>query len=170
MIKLTPPYKENIKNLKAGDTIFITGKLLVARDAAHKRIFEYLAQGKELPFDFQDCLIYFMGPCPPKEGFAIGSAGPTTSSRMDSFTPKLMDMGLTGTIGKGSRNNEVKDAIKRNKGIYLSAIGGAGAFYSKSIKSSKVIAFEELMAESVRLIEVENFPAVVVIDSNGNTI
>lgn len=170
MLKLNMPYNNTIRNLKAHDIVYITGELLVMRDAAHKKVFDLLDRGLDLPFDIKDRLIYYMGPCPAKEGQAIGSAGPTTSSRMDIFTPKLMDMGLLGTIGKGSRSKEVKEAIIRTKGIYLSAIGGAGAYYSTTIKEAKVIAFPELLAEAVRLIRVENFPAIVAIDCNGNEI
>lgn len=167
MIKLTMPYEEQIKTLRAGDMVYITGELLVMRDAAHKKVFELINSGAKIPFDLKGRMIYYMGPCPPKNGYRIGSAGPTTSSRMDSYTPALMDMGIIGTIGKGPRSEEVKGAIIRNKGIYLSAIGGAGAYYSMTVKSSRILAFPELDAEAVRLIEVEDFPALVMIDSNG---
>lgn len=168
MLRLQMPYKDTIPKLRIGDTLYLSGELLVLRDAAHQKIFEILRNGGAMPFDIKDRLIYYMGPCPPKDGYAIGSAGPTTSHRMDSYTPALMDMGLLGTIGKGSRSKEVVHAIKRNQGIYLSAIGGAGAYYSTTIKEAKVIAFPELLSEAVRLIRVENFPAVVAIDSLGN--
>ena len=170
MLELNMPYKENIKRLKAGDVVYITGELLVMRDAAHKRIYEMLQKGEQIPFDFKDKLIYFMGPCPPKPDYAEGSAGPTTAKRMDKYTPILMDRGLLGTVGKGGRNEDVRQAVLRNGGIYLAAIGGAGAYYSRSIKSSEVIAFPELLSEAVRLITVERFPAIVAIDSQGNTI
>lgn len=170
MIKLTMPYKDKINSLKAGDKVLITGELLVMRDAAHKKLFEIIENGKKLPFDIKDKIIYYMGPCPTKEGYTIGSAGPTTSKRMDSYTPTLMDMGLLGTIGKGSRNEDVRQAIIKNRGIYLTAIGGAGAYYSKTIRKSEIIAFSELMAESVRIIEVIDFPVIVAIDCNGNKI
>lgn len=159
MIKLVEPY--DISSLKVGDIVYITGHLLVMRDAAHKKIADLIHSGEEMPFDIRGQLIYYMGPCPATDGYAIGSAGPTTSKRMDSYTPMLMNMGLLGTIGKGSRSEEVNNSIKSNKGIYLSAIGGAGAYYAKTIKSEKVIAFPELLAEAVRLIYVEDFPAIV---------
>lgn len=162
MIRLTMPYDINIRSLKSGDIVYISGELLVMRDAAHKKLFDLINSGHELPFDIKGRMIYYMGPCPAKDGQAMGSAGPTTSKRMDYYTPALMDMGLVGTIGKGSRSGEVIDAITRNKGIYLSAIGGAGAYYSKTITSAKVIAFPELLAEAVQLITVVDFPAVVV--------
>lgn len=168
MIKLTMPYGEQIRELIAGDIVYITGDLLVMRDAAHKKMFELIDKGQEIPFDIKGKLIYYMGPCPAKPDYIVGSAGPTTSKRMDSYTPALMDMGLLGTIGKGSRSEEVRQSIIRNKGIYLSAIGGAGAIYAKTIKSSKVLAFQELQAEAVLEISVQDFPAIVVIDSKGN--
>ncbi|MGI6702284.1 MAG: FumA C-terminus/TtdB family hydratase beta subunit [Christensenellales bacterium] len=167
---LIMPYENNILSLNAGDIVYITGELLVMRDAAHKKIYELLSRGEKLPFDINGGLVYYMGPCPPKPGCALGSAGPTTSKRMDAYTPALMDRGLLGSIGKGGRSDAVRDAVKRNKGIYLTAIGGAGAYYSKTINSSEVIAFPELLSEAVRLISVENFPAVVAIDSKGDKI
>ncbi len=165
-MKLLMPYKENIMSLKKDDIVYITGDLLVMRDAAHKKIFDMLAAGEKLPFDINGKMIYYMGPCPTQDGYAIGSCGPTTSSRMDTFTPKLMEMGLIGTIGKGSRNKEVEFSIKKNNGIYLSAIGGAGAYYASTVKSCEIIAFPELLAEAVRLIKVEDFPTIVVIAPN----
>jgi len=170
MKKFIMPYENYIKDLNAGDIVLISGELLVMRDAAHKKIFEMLEEGYDIPFDIKGKMIYYMGPCPPKEGYAIGSAGPTTSKRMDNYTPRLLDIGLLGTIGKGSRNEGVRQAIIRNQGIYLSAIGGAGALYSKTIKSAEIIAFPELLSEAVRLIIVEDFPAIVAIDSKGKTI
>ncbi|MFC1990324.1 Fe-S-containing hydro-lyase [Chloroflexota bacterium] len=151
----------------AGDQVFITGVIYVGRDSAHKRIVEALDQGKPLPFDVKGQAIYYMGPAPPKPGQPIGSAGPTTSGRMDAYSPRLMAEGLKVMIGKGMRSQAVKDAIKKYGAIYLAAIGGAGALISKSIKKSEVIAYEELGAEAVRRLEVENFPATVINDVYG---
>lgn len=158
---------ETIKKLKAGDQVFITGVIYVGRDAAHKRLIEALDAGKPLPFDLKGQTIYYMGPAPAKPGQPIGSAGPTTSGRMDAYSPRLMAEGLKGMIGKGMRSKAVKDAIKQYKAVYLAAIGGAGALISKSIKKSDVIAYEELGAEAVRRLEVENFPATVINDIYG---
>jgi len=158
---------ETIKKLKAGDQVFITGVIYVGRDAAHKRLVEALDAGKPLPFDLKGQTIYYMGPAPAKPGQPIGSAGPTTSGRMDAYSPRLMAEGLKGMIGKGMRSKAVKDAIKQYKAVYLAAIGGAGALISKSIKKSDVIAYEELGAEAVRRLEVENFPATVINDIYG---
>ena len=163
----TPLDEETIKKLKAGDQVFITGVIYVGRDAAHKRLVEALDQGNPLPFDIKGQTIYYMGPAPAKPGQPIGSAGPTTSGRMDTYSPRLMAEGLKGMVGKGMRSQAVKDAIKEYGAVYLAAIGGAGALISKSIKKSEVIAYEELGAEAVRRLEVENFPATVINDIYG---
>ena len=167
-LNIKSPFDEaTLKNLKAGDQVFITGIIYVGRDAAHKRIVEALDQGKPLPFDIKGQTIYYMGPTPAKPGQAIGSAGPTTSGRMDAYSPRLMAEGLKGMIGKGFRSQAVKDAINKYGAIYLAAVGGAGALISKSIKKSEVVAYEELGAEAIRCIEVENFPAIVINDIYG---
>jgi len=162
-----PLTDKTLEGLKAGDNILLTGIMYVGRDAAHKRIVEALDQGQPLPFDVKGQTIYFMGPSPARPGQAIGSAGPTTSGRMDSYSPRLIAEGLKGMIGKGMRSQEVKDAMKNYKAVYLAAIGGAGALISKSIKKSEVIAYEELGAEAIRRLEVEDFPATVVNDIYG---
>lgn len=163
----TPLDEETIKKLKAGDQVFITGVIYTARDAAHKRLVEALDKGEKLPFDLTNQTVYYMGPSPAKPGQVIGSAGPTTSGRMDSYAPRLMAAGLKGMIGKGNRSLSVKDAIKKYKAVYFAAIGGAGALISKSIKKAEVIAYEELGAEAIRRLEVENFPATVINDIYG---
>jgi len=162
-----PLDEETVKKLKAGDQVFITGVIYVGRDAAHKRLVEALDQGKPLPFDIKGQTIYYMGPAPAKPGQPIGSAGPTTSGRMDTYSPRLMAEGLKGMVGKGMRSQAVKDAMKKYGAVYLAAIGGAGALISKSIKKSEVIAYEELGAEAVRRLEEENFPATVINDIYG---
>ena len=166
----TPLTKEKIESLKAGDYVYITGTIYTARDAAHKRMSEALAAGEELPIDVKDQIIYYMGPTPAKEGQVIGSAGPTTASRMDKYAPKLLDLGLSGMIGKGKRSQDVIDAIVLNGAVYFAAVGGAGALLSKCIKSSEVVAYEDLGTEAIRKLEVENFPAIVVIDRMGNNL
>ncbi len=158
---------ETIKKLKAGDQVFITGVIYVGRDSAHKRLVEALDQKKPLPFDLKGQTIYYMGPAPAKPGMPIGSAGPTTSGRMDAYSPRLMAEGLRGMIGKGMRTQAVKDAMKKYKAVYFAAIGGAGVLISKSIKKSEVIAYEELGAEAIRRLEVEKFPATVINDIYG---
>lgn len=163
-----PFSKEEAKQLKAGDYVYITGTIYTARDAAHKRMYEGLEEGKELPLAMENNVIYYMGPSPAREGRPIGSAGPTTSSRMDKYAPRLLDLGLKGMIGKGKRSKEVKDAIVRNEAVYLAAVGGAGALLSKCIKESEVIAYDDLGTEAIRKLTVENFPVIVVIDSEGN--
>jgi len=163
----SPLDEKTIKDLKAGDQVFITGVIYVGRDAAHKRLVEALDQGKPLPFDIKGQTIYYMGPAPAKPSQPIGSAGPTTSGRMDIYSPRLIAEGLKIMIGKGMRSKAVKDAIKKHEAVYLAAIGGAGALISKSIKKSEVIAYEELGAEAVRRLEVENFPATVINDAYG---
>ena len=166
--KVTLPLTdETLKDLKAGDNVLLTGVIYVARDAAHKKMIEALDQGKPLPFDIRGQTIYFMGPSPAKPGQPIGSAGPTTSGRMDSYSPRLIAEGLKGMIGKGMRSQEVKNAMKKYKAVYLAAIGGAGALISKSIKKSEVIAYEEFGAEAVRRLEVRDFPATVINDIYG---
>jgi fumarate hydratase subunit beta len=164
----TPLDEETIKKLKAGDQVFITGVIYTARDAAHKRLVEALDRGEKLPFDLTNQTVYYMGPSPAKPGQVIGSAGPTTSGRMDSYAPRLMAAGLKGMIGKGNRSQAVKDAIKKYKAIYFAAIGGAGALISKSIKKAEVIAYEDLGAEAIRRLEVEKFPATVINDIYGD--
>ncbi len=166
----TPITKEKIKNLEAGDYVYITGTIYTARDAAHKRMAEALEKGEHLPFEIKDEIIYYLGPTPAREGQAIGSAGPTTSSRMDKYTPRLLDMGLAGMIGKGKRNQEVIDSIKNNTAVYFAAVGGAGALLSKCIKEAEVIAYEDLGTEAIRKLEVEKLPVIVVIDAKGNNL
>jgi len=162
-----PLTDETLKEFKAGDNVLLNGVMYVGRDAAHKRLVETLDQGKPLPFDIKGQTIYFMGPSPARPGQPIGAAGPTTSGRMDAYSPRLMAEGLNGMIGKGMRSQAVKDAIKKYKAIYFAAIGGAGALISKSIKKSEVIAYEELGAEAIRRLEVEDFPVTVVNDIYG---
>lgn len=166
----TPLTEEKVKNLKAGDTVLLSGTMYTARDAAHKRLIELLDNGKELPINIKDETIYYVGPSPAKPGQIIGSAGPTTSYRMDPYAPRLLDLGLKGMIGKGKRNDEVIDAIKRNKAIYFGAIGGAAALIAKSIVESEIIAYEDLGAEAIRKIKVKDMPLVVIIDSEGTNL
>ena len=172
MIKnINTPLKEEItKELKAGDSILLSGTIYTARDAAHGRLINLLNEGKELPINIEDQIIYYVGPTPEKEGGIIGSAGPTTSYRMDSYAPRLLDLGLKGMIGKGARNEEVIDSIKKNKAIYFGAIGGAGALISKCITSCKIIAYDDLGAEAIRRLEVKDMPLVVIIDAEGNNL
>ena len=164
----TPLTDEIISNLKSGDEVLISGTIYTARDAAHKKLVDSINSGESLPFDIKNAIIYYVGPSPKKPGDVIGSAGPTTSYRMDAYTPTLLDLGLKGMIGKGSRNKNVVESIKKNHAVYFAAIGGAGALISSTIKSSEVIAYEELGPEAVHKLTVENFPAIVVLDSNGN--
>lgn len=166
----TPITKEITADLRAGDYVFITGTLYVARDAAHKRLMEVLDRGEPLPIEIRDCTIYYMGPSPAREGRPIGSAGPTTASRMDKYAPRLLDLGEKAMIGKGKRSKEVIDAIIRNQAVYFAAVGGAGALLSKCIVKSEIVCYEDLGTEAIRKIEVENFPAIVVIDSQGNNL
>lgn len=169
--KITLPITdEDIKNLKAGDSVLLTGSIITGRDAAHKRLYELIQKGEELPVDIKGELIYYVGPAPAKPGHAVGPAGPTSSYRMDKYAPSLLDLGFKGMIGKGARNKEVVDAIVRNKGVYLVAIGGAAALIAKSIKSEEILCYEDLGTEAVRRYEVENFPCIVAIDSNGNNV
>ena len=165
-----PMNAEDARKLQAGDYVYITGTIYTARDAAHKRMSEALEKGENLPFDIKGNIIYYMGPSPAREGRPIGSAGPTTASRMDKYTPDLLDLGLIGMIGKGKRSDAVKEAIVRNRAVYFAAVGGAGALLSKSIKTSEVIAYDDLGTEAIRKLEVENFPVIVVIDSDGNNL
>lgn len=164
----TPLDKSEIAKLNVGDVVYITGRLLTGRDAAHKRIFDALKNGEELPVEIEGQTIYYVGPC-EKDGKVL-SAGPTTSMRMDAYAPLLYDEGVVATIGKGDRNKDVYDAIKRNGGVYLAAIGGAGALYASKIKSSRVLAYCDLGTEAVHEFQVEDFPCVVAIDANGNGI
>lgn len=166
---ITVPFdKETAKSLKAGDYVYLTGVIYTARDAAHKRMDEALNNGDKLPIDIEGNVIYYMGPSPAREGRPIGSAGPTTATRMDKYTPRLLDMGLTGMIGKGKRQPKVKEAIVRNNAVYFAAVGGAGALLSQCILKSDVVAYDDLGTEAIRRLEVENFPVIVVIDSEGN--
>jgi len=158
---------ETIRGLRAGDSVLISGVVYVARDAAHKRMVEAMDSGRDLPFDIRGQTIYFMGPTPARPGRVIGSAGPTTSGRMDAYSPRLIARGLKGMIGKGVRSPAVKDAMKEHKAVYLAAIGGAGALLSKSIKKAKVVAYEDIGAEAIRQLEVEDFPVTVVNDIYG---
>lgn len=165
-----PIGKETAKELRAGDYVYLTGTIYTARDAAHKRMYEALEKGEELPLEMKDNVIYYMGPSPAREGRPIGSAGPTTASRMDKYAPALLDLGLTGMIGKGKRSEAVKEAIVRNGAVYFAAVGGAGALLAGSIKASEVIAYDDLGTEAIRKLEVENFPVIVVIDSTGQNL
>ncbi len=165
-----PFTKEEALSLKAGDMVYLTGTVYTARDAAHKRMAETLDAGGELPVSLQGNVIYYMGPSPAREGRPIGSAGPTTASRMDKYTPRLLDLGLAGMIGKGKRSREVSDAIVRNGSVYFAAIGGAGALLSKAITDSEVIAYDDLGTEAIRKLTVKDFPVTVVIDSRGENL
>lgn len=167
---LAPVDKNKMKELKAGDMVYITGTIYTARDAAHKRMSEALAKGEPLPIDMEGNIIYYMGPSPARERRPIGSAGPTTASRMDKYAPALLDLGLCGMIGKGKRSKEVIDAMIRNDAVYFAAIGGAGALLSKAIVESEVVAYDDLGTEAIRKLKVERFPAIVVIDSKGNNL
>lgn len=164
---ITPLTIDQLKDLKAGDNVLITGTIYTARDAAHKRLVEMLDRNEDLPFDVEGQIIYYVGPSPAKPGQAIGSAGPTTSYRMDPYTPRLLDLGLKGMIGKGKRDASVKESMKKNGAVYFAAIGGAAALIAKSIKKAEVIAFEDLGAEAIRKLYVEDFPATVEIDLVG---
>ena len=165
-----PITKETAKTLKAGDYVYITGTIYTARDAAHRRMYEALQNHESLPFDIKEQMIYYMGPSPAREGRPIGSAGPTTASRMDKYAPQLLDLGLGAMIAKGKRNQEVIDAIVRNDAVYFAAVGGAGAQLSKCITSSEVIAYDDLGTEAIRKLTVEKFPVIVVIDCEGNNL
>lgn len=163
-----PCDEETVKQLHSGDYVYITGTIYTARDAAHKRMYEALEQGEGLPIDVRNNFIYYMGPSPAREGRPIGSAGPTTASRMDKYTPSLLDLGLKGMIGKGKRSDAVKKSIVGNRAVYFAAVGGAGALLSKAVISSEVIAYSDLGTEAIRKLQVKNFPVIVVIDSEGN--
>lgn len=168
---ITTPITEKITaDLQSGDYVYITGEIYVARDAAHKRMIEALDRGEDLPINIEDATIYYMGPSPAREGRPIGSAGPTTATRMDKYAPRLLDLGEKAMIGKGKRSKEVIDAIIRNKAVYFAAVGGAGALLSKCIKKSEVICYDDLGAEAIRKLYVEDFPAIVVIDRDGNNL
>ena len=170
-IRLQAPFdRETAKSLHAGDYVLISGTIYTARDAAHKRMAEALAEGKELPFDIRGNIIYYMGPSPAREGRPIGSAGPTTATRMDKYTPELLDLGLCGMIGKGKRSAAVVDGIVRNGAVYFASVGGADALLSKCITDSVIIAYEDLGTEAIRKLTVKDFPAIVVIDAEGNNI
>jgi fumarate hydratase subunit beta len=165
-----PLNNEDISELHSGDYVYLTGVIYTARDAAHKRMYEALQNGEELPMEMKNNVIYYMGPSPAREGRPIGSAGPTTASRMDKYAPALLDLGLKGMIGKGKRSQAVKDAIVRNGAVYFAAVGGAGALLSKSIVSSEVIAYDDLGTEAIRRLEVKDFPVIVVIDTEGSNL
>lgn len=166
----TPITSEVTKDLHSGDYVYISGTIYVARDAAHKRMIEALDRNENLPIDIKDATIYYMGPSPARKGRPIGSAGPTTASRMDKYAPRLLDLGQKAMIGKGKRSKEVIDAIIRNQAVYFAAIGGAGALLSKCITKSEVICYDDLGAEAIRKLEVKDFPVIVVIDSQGNNL
>lgn len=165
-----PLSQKDIENLHSGDYVYLTGTIFTARDAAHKRLFDSMNAGEEIPIQLENNIIYYMGPSPAREGKPVGSAGPTTSSRMDKYTPMLLNHGLKGMIGKGKRSEEVIESIVKNKAVYFAAVGGAGALLSKAIKKSTVIAYDDLGTEAIRKLEVEKFPVIVVIDSNGNNL
>ena len=170
-IKVTAPMtREQARALKSGDSVLLSGVIYTARDAAHKRLCELVEQGKELPLDVKDSIIYFVGPTPAKPGQVIGSAGPTTSYRMDAYSPTMIEQGQTGMIGKGKRSPEVIAAMKKHGAVYFGAIGGCGALLSKCIKKAEVIAYDDLGAEAIRRLEVEDFPVIVIIDSEGNNL
>lgn len=166
----TPLTKEKAADLKAGDYVYISGTIYTARDAAHKRMVESLERGEELPFDVNNEIIYYLGPTPNRDGQVIGSAGPTTSSRMDKYSPVLLDRGLTGMVGKGKRDETVIASMKKNTAVYFAAVGGAGALLSQCIKKSEVIAYEDLGTEAIRRLEVEDLPVITVIDCEGNNL
>lgn len=165
-----PLTQEAINSLHAGDYVYLSGVLFTARDAAHKRMYESLQKGEKLPIDLKGNVLYYLGPSPARDGQVIGSAGPTTSSRMDKYTPDMLDLGLKGMIGKGKRSPQVIDAIKRNQAVYFAAVGGAGALLSKCIKKADVIAYADLGTEAIRRLEIENLPVIVVVDQAGNNL
>lgn len=164
----TPIAQDDIDSLRAGDIVYLTGTILTGRDSAHKKFIDILKRGEKLPVDIEDQVIFYVGPTPTPPGKAIGASGPTTSGRMDSYAPQLLDLGLKAMIGKGERSSQVIDAIVRNRAIYFAATGGAGALLSQCVKSSEIVAFEELGPEAVRVLEVENMPLIVAIDAKGN--
>ena len=165
-----PITAEKADSLHAGDFVYLSGQMYVARDAAHKRLMELIEKNEQLPIDIKDCTIYYMGPSPAREGRPIGSAGPTTASRMDKYAPTFLDLGEKAMVGKGKRTKEVLDAVVRNHAVYFAAIGGAGALLSQCIRKSEIIAYEDLGAEAIRLITVEEFPVIVVADDHGNNL
>ena len=170
-IRIQAPFaKEELEKLKAGDYIYITGTIYTARDAAHKRLYESMLKGEELPISLVGNVIYYLGPSPARPGNVIGSAGPTTSSRMDKYTPLMLDAGLKGMIGKGKRSQAVIDSIVKNGAVYMAAVGGAGALLSKCIKESEVVAYDDLGTEAIRKLRVEDLPVIVVIDKDGNNL
>ncbi|MEF9934158.1 MAG: Fe-S-containing hydro-lyase [Clostridium sp.] len=164
----TPLTYDKIKDLKAGDRVLLSGYIYTARDAAHKKMVEALSKGEDLPIDINGNVIYYVGPTPSREGMVIGSAGPTTSYRMDSYTPSLLELGLKGMIGKGNRSSEVIESMKKNKAVYFASIGGAAAYTSKCIKECVVIAYDYLESEAIRKLYIEDLPLIVAIDSKGN--
>lgn len=164
----TPLTEEKVSDLKAGDYVYISGTVYTARDAAHKRMYEAMQQGQQIPIDLEENIIYYLGPSPAREGQVIGSAGPTTSSRMDKYTPLFLENGLKGMIGKGRRSQEVIASMAENHAVYFAAIGGAGALLSQCIKKSEIVAYEDLGTEAIRRLEVENLPVIVVIDQERN--
>ena len=166
----TPLTEEKVKGLRAGDSVLISGVIYTSRDAGHKRLVDLIEAGKELPIDVKDAIIYYVGPTPAKPGQAFGSGGPTTSYRMDPYAPQLLDIGLKGMIGKGLRSDEVVESMKKNKAVYFGAIGGAAALIGKSVQKAEIVCYEDLGAEALRRLEVKDFPAVVVIDSEGNNL
>jgi fumarate hydratase subunit beta len=166
----TPLDDKEAADIHAGDYVYISGVIYTARDAAHKRLYESILKGEQIPFELKDNIIYYLGPTPEREGQVIGSAGPTTSSRMDKYTPLLLEHGLKGMIGKGKRNTDVIESIIKNKGVYFAAVGGAGALLSKKILKSKVIAYDDLGTEAIRELYVEDFPVIAVIDCEGNNL
>ena len=171
MKKINLPLTDDVINeLKAGDSVLITGSMITGRDAAHKRLYELIEKGEELPVNIKGEVIYYVGPAPAKPGHAVGPAGPTSSYRMDKYTPALLDRGLKGMIGKGARNQEVIDSMIKNNVVYFAAIGGAAALISRSIKKVEVLAYEDLGTEAIYRFEVEDFPAIVAIDSHGNSV
>ncbi len=165
-----PLEKKDIDHLKAGDYVYLSGIIYTARDAAHKRMYDALKKGEELPIKLDGNILYYLGPSPAREGQIIGSAGPTTSSRMDKYTPDMLDLGLKGMVGKGKRSPEVIKAMKRNGAVYFAAVGGAGALLSKCIKRAEIVAYEDLGTEAVRKLEIEELPVIVVIDKDGNNL
>ena len=169
--RITLPLSDgDIRELRAGDSVLLTGTLITGRDAAHKRLYELLEQGEPLPVDVRGEIIYYVGPAPAKPGYAVGPAGPTSSYRMDKFTPALLDLGMKGMIGKGARSQAVIDAIVRNRAVYFAAIGGAAALIAKSIKKEEILCYEDLGTEAVRRYTVEDFPCIVAIDCEGNNV
>ncbi len=165
-----PLREQDIEELKAGDYVYLTGTIYTARDAAHKRMYDSMKKGEALPIELKGNVLYYLGPSPAREGQVIGSAGPTTSSRMDKYTPDMLDAGLKGMVGKGKRSPEVIEAMKRNQAVYFAAVGGAGALLSKCIKEAEVVAYDDLGTEAIRRLYIENLPVIVVIDKEGNNL